>query len=272
MAVKVFAFIIWALALSALSPIPYAVSERRTAQAPQMGSPARQTRQPYTASYETTQVRTLADRTTVTRQSTVVVAVDAQGRRMTATTWAAQAGQAQKTHIVVFDPVAHTLLRWASPGKEVTVSAMPIRATGPCPPGAAAQSILIARPGSGTKPQSVKSTVEDLGIEKIQGVAARGKRTTTTIPAGAVGNSEPLVHTVELWTAVAPGLRSMVAREVIDDSQSGKTTRELVRLNETAPDPSVFRVPPLYRIVNREVRIDACPDAEEFEPAAPPSQ
>lgn len=272
MAVKVFAFAICALALSASSPILDAVFGGRTAQAQQMGSPARLARQPYTASYETTQVRTLSDRSTVTRQTTVVVAVDAQGRRMTATTWVAQAGQARKTHIAVFNPIAHTRLSWVSPGNEVTVSAMPIRATMPCPSGAAEQSIFIVRPGSEAKPLSVKSTVEDLGIETIQGVEARGKRTTTTIPAGAVRNSEPLVRTVELWTAVAPGLRGMVAREVIDDPQSGKTAKELVRFNETEPDPSVFRVPPRYKIVNREVKIDACTEAEEFEPAAPSSQ
>jgi len=117
-----------------------------------------------------------------------------------------------------------------------------------------------------------RPVIENLGNDTILGVEARGRRVTTIIPAGAIGNDEPLIRTTETWTAVAPGLFGLVVREATDDPQAGKTTKELESLAQDEPDASVFQPPAGYEIVNKEV--GGCssgrPDSTEPLPVAPP--
>jgi hypothetical protein len=79
-----------------------------------------------------------------------------------------------------------------------------------------------------------------------------------------------LVRSTEIWTAIAPGLRSLVARSVSDDPQSGKTTRELTTFNQAEPDAAVFQPPADYEIVNKDAPGSTCPSTESLEkPMAP---
>jgi hypothetical protein len=230
-------------------------------------APARAARLPYTAEYKITRVKTLADGTAITHESTEVVAVDSQGRRMTSTTNIPLLGdQTPVTRVSVYDPMAHTNSNWSVPGQKATVTAMPT-------PGAARPSCATTAPVTAaviTSTARVKPVVEDLGVETVQGIEARGRRTTTTTPAGAIGNNEPLVRTNEVWTAIAPGLRGLVAREVSDDLQTGKMTKELTNLSQSEPDAAIFQVPARYEIVNRDAPGLACPSTEGAEtPMAP---
>jgi len=83
-------------------------------------------------------------------------------------------------------------------------------------------------------------------------VESRGRRYTTTIPAGAAGNDAPLVSTSEIWTALAVGLNGLLVRDVRDDPRSGKTTKELTNLSQSDPDPATFQPPDGYEIVTKE--------------------
>lgn len=231
------------------------------------GNSAHTAQLPYTAEYKITHVRSLADGSTITQESTEVVALDSKGRRMTSTTVSQPADKAQTTHVGVHDPVARTNSSWSVPGNKVTVTAMP-------EPGAARSSCVTSNSRAATPHtsgiQREKPSTEDLGTESILGVEAHGYRTSTTIPAGAVGNNEPLVHTTEIWTAIAPGLRSLVARNVSDDPQSGKTTRELASFNQAEPDAAVFQPPQDYEIVNKDAPGSTCASTEGAEkPMAP---
>jgi hypothetical protein len=114
-----------------------------------------------------------------------------------------------------------------------------------------------------------RPVVEDLGVDTIQGVEARGRRSTTATPAGAVGNDEPLKRTTETWSAIAPGLAGVVVRNVVDDPQSGKNTRELVSFRQEEPDPSIFEPPAGYEVVNREAESCFAPVGPRTEPAVP---
>jgi hypothetical protein len=231
---------------------------------------------PYTAEFKVTHVRTLADGSTITNESTEVEALDSAGRRMTATAGDSRAvktlvngDQTSITTVNVFDPVAHTNASWSVPGQKAIVREMPI-------PGAARPSCATATTGTTTSPvrilhdsapNRIKPTIEDLGTETIMEIEARGRRTTTTTPAGTIGNNEPLVRISETWRAVAPGLRGLVLREVNDDPQSGKMTRELTSFNQSEPDASVFQPPADYEIVNREV--GGCPSSSAASVEAP---
>jgi hypothetical protein len=154
---------------------------------------------PYTAEYKITHVQTLADGTTITRETTEIKALDSQGRRMTATTITSGV-RAPQTHVMVYDPAAGTQTTWHSPGRIAHVFKMLTpEAERSCSRMMRDDAAVLSVPKS-------KITSENLGTESIQGVEARGRRYTTTVPAGAAGNDAPLVSTSEVWTALTVGL------------------------------------------------------------------
>jgi len=89
-------------------------------------------------------------------------------------------------------------------------------------------------------------------------------------PAGAIGNDAPLVRISEAWTAIAPGLRGLMARDVTDDQQWGKMTKELTNFTQAEPDASVFQPPSDYEIVNNPAPGSVCPGEEGTEPTMAP--
>jgi hypothetical protein len=232
-----------------------------------MGNPAPVARLPYTAEYKITRVQTLVNGSTITHESTETVTLDSQGRRMTSsTTIPLLENQTPITRVSVMDPVARTNSSWTVPGQKATVVAMPT----PGAPRNCATNVVLPPIPHNTGVSGVKPTVEDLGTETIQGVEARGHRITTTIPAGAIGNDAPLTSITESWTATAPGLRGLVARNVFDNPQSGKTARELTNFTQAEPDASVFQPPEGYEIVNKPAPGAVCPGDEGTEtPMAP---
>ncbi len=237
----------------------------------EMANPAH-ARLPYTAEYKISRVDRLGDGTVITHESTEVIAVDSHGRRMTATTMISASGdQTPVTRVTVFDPLAHTNANWTVPGQKATVLAMPqpgaprLSCAGKTPVPGVVGSIFAS-----TGPR-VTPTVENLGVETIQGIEARGRKTTTTMPARTVGNNAPLVRTSETWTAVDPGLRGLMVNSVIDDPQIGKTTRELTNLSQGEPDASVFQPPAGYEIVSREIGGCAPASAAIADPPPPPA-
>jgi hypothetical protein len=209
---------------------------------------------PYTAEYKITHEQVLADGTTITRESTEVKALDSQGRRMTETTNNA-ANRAPITHVTVYDPVARTQTFWQTPGKVVHVLQLPT----------AGQHCQTITPDVSV-PSGPKRTVtsENLGTQEIQGIEARGHRYTTTVPAGADGNDAPLVSTTERWMAL--GLNVEV-REIRNDPQQGKTTRELTNLTQSDPDLTTFQPPEGYEIVTKD-----SPGCQDDAPAETTSQ
>jgi hypothetical protein len=197
----------------------------------------------YTAEFKTTHVQALADGTTITREFTEVKAADSQGRRMTATT-TISGGRVPETHVIVYDPVARTQTTWHSSSEIAHTFRMSTpEAEHTC------SRIMTDHISVVSVPKS-KMASESLGTESIQGVEARGRRYTTTIPTGTAGNDAPIVSTLEMWTAL--GLNSLVVRYIRDDPRSGKTTRELTSLSQSEPDPSTFQPPEGYEIVTKD--------------------
>lgn len=208
-----------------------------------MGHPAQAARLPYTAEYKISSVKTLANGTTITHESTQVRALDSEGRMMTSNHVIRVSGdQTAPTIVMVIDPVARTTSSWESPGQTATVTAMAAPGTHTsCPP-------AVSQP---TTNHTTKPVVEDLGVESILGIEARGRRTTTTITAGAIGNDAPLARINETWSATAPGLRGLLVREVTDNGpQSEKMNKELVSFNQAEPEAEAFQPPAGYEIVN----------------------
>jgi hypothetical protein len=87
---------------------------------------------------------------------------------------------------------------------------------------------------------------EDLGTQFINGVQAKGARTTSTIPVGAIGNNRELKTVSERWESKDLGL---LVKSVNSDPRFGTTTYELTNISQSAPDPSLFRVPGDYTVL-----------------------
>jgi hypothetical protein len=92
---------------------------------------------------------------------------------------------------------------------------------------------------------------ETLPSKVIEGVVADGKRTTTTIAAGAIGNDRDIVVTVEEWTS--PELHVLVLTEH-KDPRSGDSTYRLTNISRNEPAASLFEVPADYRIRETGIR------------------
>ena len=244
------------------------------------GTAAPRVFQPYTARFKVVSVQTLANGTTITHESTEIQAVDSEGRRLNVTITPASGQMPERSSYRVSDPAARTNMDWMVPGKSVTVRTTPL----PSNPGertcwssvSAAGSTFRASSGPSTtvmtglvggsagsssvataqqRESSNEISREDLGEQTIQGVLATGTRTTVTTPAGAVGNDAPLVRTMEVWMAKSIGV---AVRSLTDDPRTGKRNRELVELSQGEPDPSIFRAPEGYQVVNQEMHEVPC--------------
>jgi hypothetical protein len=249
--------------------------------------------QPYTAEFKTTHVQTLANGTTITRETKEVMVRDSQGRTMTATTQTpALPDQPAITMVHVADEADHLQSNWNSQTKQARVIKMPAdRPRGTCwstassdfriangpmaplPPRPPAPTTSTSGGGVGSggmtgmvlsgadpalNPAPIRPTHEDLGTDTIMGVEVHGTRITRTTPVGRIGNDRPLVNTTETWSAPSLGI---TVRQISDDPQMGKMTREMVSLDLSEPDPSVFQPPVDYEVVTEEMNQVPCQQA-----------
>ena len=93
---------------------------------------------------------------------------------------------------------------------------------------------------------------ESLGKQKVAGLEADGTRTTTTIPANAIGNERPLDIVRERW--YSPDLQ-IVLRSTQTDPRFGETTYEVTTIDRQEPSPSLFTVPKDYKMEAGDVHV-----------------
>lgn len=220
--------------------------------------------QPFTAELRGTNVQTLADGTTITRQTKLLKARDAQGRILTQTSnIIGPDGQTGKFLFGnVIDYSTDTTTIWLSQTHQATIRQGPPRGQEQGCWADDAGGIMYNFSGKlqpyQQHPQNVaKPTEENLGTKTINGVLVVGLRRTWVTPTGAEGNSAPLVKTEETWTA--PSLGGLTLSLVLDDPQNGKQTTELVSLTLGDPDPSLFQPPADYQIVTMTAHQVPCP-------------
>jgi hypothetical protein len=93
--------------------------------------------------------------------------------------------------------------------------------------------------------------VESLGQQVMQGVAADGTRTTTTIEAGAIGNDRPIQVVSERWYSAELQTAVMTKRT---DPRTGEETFRLDNVHRGEPGAGLFLVPPGYQMVVNATR------------------
>jgi hypothetical protein len=90
-----------------------------------------------------------------------------------------------------------------------------------------------------------RGVTESLGSREFDGVRADGKRTTRTIPAGAIGNEKPIAIVSERW--FSPELNIVVMSRTVDP-RSGESVYRLTDIKRGEPPAEWFRVPADYKV------------------------
>jgi hypothetical protein len=88
-------------------------------------------------------------------------------------------------------------------------------------------------------------TTESLGADTMQGLSVLGTRVTRTIPAGQIGNAQPILIITDKW--YSQDLQIEV-KTVHSDPRTGTTTTVVTNLSRNEPNPALFAVPPGYTI------------------------
>jgi hypothetical protein len=101
---------------------------------------------------------------------------------------------------------------------------------------------------------------ESLPPRLIEGVQAQGVRRTTTIPAGVIGNEQPIVVVAEEW--FSPDLQTLVLTER-SDPRVGTSTYRVINIVRIEPDRSLFEVPSDYTIQKSDFIRKALPPRRE---------
>ena len=86
---------------------------------------------------------------------------------------------------------------------------------------------------------------ESLGKQVVEGVEAEGTRTTTTIPAGEIGNEQPILIVWEKW--YSPELQTVVMSRH-SDPLVGETIYRLTNITRGEPARTLFEVPGDYTV------------------------
>jgi hypothetical protein len=190
---------------------------------------------PYSAVRTTDSQRTLAGGNQIQHQDQTKVYRDSQGRVRTEQTFTPPAGaanQSPRTEITIFDPVAGNVTRLDPQTK--TAFQMQLKSPSGSQTG-----------GGHNNSNRPNVQTEDLGSQIVNGVNATGVRTTLTIAAGAIGNTQPIQVVREVWTSTDLKVPVLVK---VTDPRSGNSTSQLTNIVRAEPDASLFQVPSDYTI------------------------
>ena len=91
-----------------------------------------------------------------------------------------------------------------------------------------------------------ETKTENLGTQNVEGVQAEGTRSTTTIPAGAVGNERPIEIVYERW--YSNDLKMIVVSKH-NDPRVGEQTYRLTNIRRGEPDSGLFSPPADYKLI-----------------------
>jgi len=191
---------------------------------------------PYSADVSNQSVQTLGDGNTVQRSTNGHIARYSQGRTYSQETITGGPLGQQGPVVVTFinDPVAGYAYVLNANTKAATKRSIPKPPAGT--PG--------TREPRGPK-DPANTTTSDLGTQTIAGVSAQGKSVTHTIPAGAMGNAQPIISTSETW--YSPDLQVIVLAKR-NDPRMGQSTYSLTNIQRAEPAASLFQVPSDYTV------------------------
>jgi len=226
------------------------------------------TNAPYSADAVTTVTQTLGDGTRIEQKTEAKFYRDSAGRirREQTILGLAALNPSAKTRTVVtidpdassqpisaafmytLDPVARTAFRVPR-----TAGAIRLRLNGTLldwsvgnSSGVSLSNLLSGLVFQRPAPGGAGQTDESLGTRQIEGVRTTGRKTTSTIPAGQIGNDRPIEITDERWES--PDLK-LVVYSRFSDPRTGVVEYRLTNISRAEPSPDLFTVPADYTIL-----------------------
>jgi hypothetical protein len=212
---------------------------------------------PYSATATTESIQVLADGNRIVKKTTAFLARDGKGRTRRDETmdkvgpWAVQGPKVS----YIQDPVAgadyvfngnDTFAQVVKRGELLGLVFPTVKSTAISNLASLYSPSLVLLDGEGDG--DVKT--ETLDTQTIEGVPAKGRRVTHTIPAGQIGNERPIEVTSEVW--YSPDLQ-MIVLSKHKDPRIGETVYKLTGIKRGEPDPSLFRLPDGYIKVHPRV-------------------
>jgi hypothetical protein len=193
---------------------------------------------PYSADVANSVVQTLSDGNSIQRSTTGHVARDAQGRTYSqeTITGGMLAHNGPTTITFITDPVAGYAYVLNATTKVAMRRAIKAHPENPQ---------KNSGSDSASRPPRPNVTSVDLGTQVVNGVSATGKSVTRTVPAGEMGNSQPIVSTSETW--YSPSLQVVVSSKRVDP-RMGTSTYALTNIQVAAPSAALFQVPADYTV------------------------
>jgi hypothetical protein len=199
---------------------------------------------PFSGDIVTQTTVTLTDGNHIKQSSTVHVYRDSEGRTRREVTpdlngSAAGASRgAARQMVFINDPVAQENYA-LDPANRTATKTM----RGPRPAGAGPRPQFAQGNVNRQELQNVKR--ESLGTQTIEGVQAQGTRTTRTIPAGQIGNDNPIQMVTETW--YSPELQMVVLRKT-SDPRRGETVTQVSNISRSEPAATLFQVPADFKV------------------------
>ena len=99
--------------------------------------------------------------------------------------------------------------------------------------------------------RDTRRTPGPLEHKTIDGLAVDGRKNSEVIPAGAIGNEQPITITSEEWRSSE--LKVLVLTRH-SDPRSGDSTYRLANVIRAEPDPSLFMVPPDFTVKDTGIK------------------
>ena len=237
------------------------------------------TAKPYSATAVTTSTQTLADGTKIVRTIEAQLARDSEGRTRREESMNAVGPwttNAKGNVVFIKDPVALAQYTLHPDGQTATKASL-AREQGRTPAdlearraaedkmkqsmeaerkikaeAAALENVVTVTVGTGrvyaytvTSDSTQKGQVDELGVKIIEGVSAKGRRETQTIPIGQIGNDRPISVVSETW--YSDELQAIVLSRH-SDPRVGDSEYKLTNVSRAEPSRGLFEVPASYTI------------------------
>lgn len=189
---------------------------------------------PYSARGTSETVVTSADGSRVVRQNTVRLWRDSDGRTRREFELTSVGGptpvELNTRLTVIDDPAARERYMLQPDGRMVVVPISPCRM-------ANEPDITVGPPRPAGLPLRVSRPVK-LGERQVDGETVTGSRVEATIPAGAMGNEQPVKMSAEQWYGRD---LQVVVEATYKDPRTGETKYKLREIQRDEPDARLFR-------------------------------
>jgi hypothetical protein len=211
---------------------------------------------PFTAIVTTEWTRILADGTTATIKNRRTIARDSTGRVFQERRVFSADGDVQ--------PTPFSALEYSDPSRQEFLSCVPRMKTChesrylrsafdrmPASTGGVQACQCASRPGKG-----ITITQEALGQQTMEDLEAIGSREITTLPAGAIGNTNPQPIVKEFWYSPRLGINLVTKRF---EPQAGAEDFVVSHVSLDEPNPALFEPPADYKVMRSVVVKAATP-------------